>query len=111
MLQTLFLKEKNNKLEQVFYSRTKKGVVPDSDPEEDDDDDSGKKKKTKPLPRARNARGPAKNAALKSISRSETPSTSRASKTAAEETAEEPEVADDEGEGVDGVRRRRREDG
>ncbi|KAF9487612.1 hypothetical protein BDN71DRAFT_1594410 [Pleurotus eryngii] len=94
MLRTLFSKEKNEKLEQVFYGRTKKGTVPDSDPEEDDND-SGKKKKTKPLPRAYNV-------ALKSISRSETSSTSRASKTAAEETAEEPEVADDEGEGVDG---------
>ncbi|KAF9491407.1 hypothetical protein BDN71DRAFT_1510397 [Pleurotus eryngii] len=101
MLWTLFSKEKNDKLEQVFYSRTKKGVVPDSDLKEDDDDDSGKKKKTKPLPRACNARGLMKNVVLKSISRSETPSTLQASKTAAEEMAEEPKVADDEEDGVD----------
>ncbi|KAF9499167.1 hypothetical protein BDN71DRAFT_1503218 [Pleurotus eryngii] len=88
MLRMLFLKEKNDKLEQ-----------------EDDNDDSRKKKKTKPLPSAHNARGPMKNAALKSISRLETPSTSWAFKTAAEETAEEPEVADDEGDGVDSVDR------
>ncbi|KAJ8688852.1 hypothetical protein PTI98_013597 [Pleurotus ostreatus] len=86
MLKTLLSKEKNEKLEAVFYGRSNKNAEQDSEPE-DDDDDSGKKKKAKPPPpKTRTARGAAKNAALKSISRSVTPSTSRASQTPGVET-------------------------
>ncbi|KDQ27212.1 hypothetical protein PLEOSDRAFT_1106091 [Pleurotus ostreatus PC15] len=87
MLATLFSKEKNEKLEEVFYGISKKNAVSDSDQEEDDDD---KKKKKKALPKTRTARGAAKNAGLESISRSQTPSISRASKTP---TVEEEEQA------------------
>ncbi|KAF7416476.1 hypothetical protein PC9H_002742 [Pleurotus ostreatus] len=87
MLATLFSKEKNEKLEEVFYGISKKNAVSDSDQEEDDDD---KKKKKKALPKTRTARGAAKNAGLESISRSQTPSISWASKTP---TVEEEEQA------------------
>ncbi|KAF4584742.1 hypothetical protein EYR38_001973 [Pleurotus pulmonarius] len=100
MLKTLLSKEKNEKLEAVFYGRANKNAAMDSEPE-DDDDDSGKKKKAKGPPKTRTARGVAKNAALTSISRSVTPSTSRASKTPGVETEGDAEMVANDGGGDD----------
>ncbi|KAF4598990.1 hypothetical protein EYR40_006078 [Pleurotus pulmonarius] len=92
MLRTLFTKERNENLERVFHGRLLKGAVDDGD--NDLDEDGNPRKKKKSLPKTRTARGAAKNASVTSISRSSTPSTSRASKTPGVEGEGEKEPTD-----------------